>query len=53
MSKWHKVGKYSIDIDQIEKEVTFHVCNDDDGSIYLTLSFEQIKEIALRIEKQK
>ena len=53
MSKWYKPNRLHIDIDASEEEVDFYVCNTDDGSIYLTLSFEQIKEISLRIEKQK
>lgn len=49
MSKWYEVESDEIDIDLSEKEVSFFVCTDDDGSVYLTLSFDQIKEIASKI----
>ena len=50
MSTWYKAQAGDIDIDEIDEEVNFYVCNGDDGSIYLTLSFDQIKEIASKID---
>ena len=52
MSKWYELEDDEIEIDQIDEEVTFFVCNDKQGSVYLTLSFDQIKEIASKLEKQ-
>ena len=50
MSEWYRVEAGDIDIDYADKEVSFFVCNDYQGSVYLSLSFDQIKEIASRIE---
>ena len=49
MSTWYEVEADDIDVDHHDKEVSFFVCNDDQGRVYLTLSFDQIKEIAARI----
>ncbi len=51
MSTWYEVDEEDIDIDHEEKEVNFFVCNDDQGRIYLSLSFAKIKEIAEKINK--
>ncbi len=51
MSTWYEVEADEIDIDHAEKEVSFFVYNDDNGRVYLSLSFDQIKEIASKIDK--
>ena len=51
MSTWYEVEADEIDVDFNMKEVSFFVCNDDNGRIYLSLSFDQIQEIVSRIEK--
>ena len=51
MSTWYEVTADEIDVDHSDKEVSFFVCNDDQGRVYLSLSFDQIQEIASRIEK--
>ena len=51
MSEWYEVEKKDIAIDSFDSEVSFYVCNYDQGNIYLTLSFDQIKEIADEIAK--
>jgi len=52
MSKWFEIHKSDIDIDYDDEEVSFFVCTDAHGSIYLTLSFEQIKEIASKLDDE-
>ena len=51
MSTWYEVEAEEIDVANNMKEVSFFVCNDDNGRIYLSLSFDQIQEIVSRIEK--
>ena len=51
MSTWHEAE--DIDIHYEDKEVDIFVCDDRWGSVYLTLSFDQIKEIASKIEEPK
>ena len=53
MSKWYEAEEGDIDIDHENKEVDIFVCADDWGSIYLTVSFDQIKEIASKTEEPK
>ena len=53
MSTWHEVDEGDIDIDSERNEVNFFVCDDRWGSVYLVLSFEQIKEIASKINKEE
>lgn len=48
MSTWYEVKEDDIDIDHDDKEVSFFVCNDDYGRVYLSLSFDQIQSIAAR-----
>ena len=50
MSTWYEVDNEDIDIDPIERAVLFYVCNDDHGGIYLSVPFDQFKEIAKKIE---
>jgi len=50
MSEWYEVEADDIDIDHIDKEVAFFVCNNDQGSVYLSLSFDQVRDIASKIE---
>ena len=49
MSTWYEIEADDIEIDYQDKEVSFFVCNDDQGRIYLSLSFDQIKEIAEKL----
>ena len=55
MSTWYEVTKEDMSellFNEDEKEVSFLVCSDDQGNIYLTLSFDQISEIASRINSR-
>lgn len=45
MSEWIEADTDSIQIDMDDKDVSVFVKQDDFGSIYLTLTFDQIKEI--------
>lgn len=47
MSVWNKATDF--DIDHSTKEVDFFVMSDNQGNIYLSVSFEQIKYIYERI----
>lgn len=49
MSAWHEADDF--DIDHSRKEVDFLVTSDYSGNIYLSVSFEQIKDIYERILK--
>ena len=52
MSTWYEVTKDDMSdlfFDEDGKEVSFLVCSDYQGNVYLTLSFDQINEIASRI----
>ena len=51
MSAWYEVTADDIVVDHNMKEVSFFVCNDDQGRIYLSLSFYQIQEIVAKIEQ--
>ena len=53
MSEWYEAKAEDIDIDYEDKEVGFFVHSTDCGNVYLTLSFEQIKEIASKIDKEE
>jgi|GEM_PF-6179582 len=53
MSTWHEAEETDIDIDYEGKEVDIFVCDDRWGSVYLTISFDQIKEIASKIGEPK
>ena len=46
MSEWYQIEENDIDIDHSKQEVNFFICNNDNGSVYLTLSFDQIFCIA-------
>jgi hypothetical protein len=50
MSTWYEVEDDEIDIDYQDKEVSFFVCNDDAGRVYLSLSFDQLKKIASKLD---
>ncbi len=49
VSDWRAVEKDDIAIDHKEKEVNIYSGYDDNGSVYIVLTFEQIKEIAEKI----
>ena len=52
MSIWHKADDF--DIDHTAQEVDFLLSPDYQGSVYLSVSFDQIKRIYERIlEKEK
>jgi hypothetical protein len=46
MSEWYEPKEDDIDIDKEQEEVDIYVTNNQFGSIYITLTFEQIKDIA-------
>lgn len=50
MSIYYEVTPDEIDINLEDKEVSFYVHSDDQGSVYMSLSFDQIREIAKKIE---
>ena len=50
MSKWHQAEDDEIEIDHGTKTVDIFVCSDNEGSIYTILTFDQIKELASKIE---
>lgn len=51
MSAWHKAQDDDIDVDATCNEVGIFVCSDDCGGVYLSISFDQIIEIASKIER--
>lgn len=51
MSVWNEVTDF--DIDHSAKEVDFFVMSDNQGNIYLSVSFDQIKYIYERILEKK
>ena len=51
MSAWHKLVDGDVDIDFEKEEVNFYVCSDRDGNVYLTVDFEQMKEIIARLSQ--
>ena len=53
MSIWYEVKEEDINIDYEVNEVDFLVHRAYSGNVYLTLSFEQIKEIASKIDKEE
>jgi hypothetical protein len=50
MSEWYEVGPEDIDIDHADKEVSFLVHSTHQGNVYLSLSFDQIIDLANKIE---
>ena len=50
MSKWHDATGNDIEIDANLREVNIYVTDDDWGSIYVTLTFAQVKKINEQIE---
>lgn len=53
MSKWYDLDWDDVYINRQAKDVFVCVCHNDQGSINLVLSFDQIKELAAKIEKDK
>ena len=51
MSTWHEAQDDEIDVDATCNEVGIFVCSDDNGGVYLSISFDQIIEIAEKIER--
>ena len=51
MSEWYEVTEDDIDIDFHDKEVSFFVKQNNSGSVYLSLSFDQIKGLFETINK--
>mgnify|MGYP001577787127 CR=1 FL=1 len=51
MSAWFKAEDDEIDIDTVNNEVDIYACSDNQGRVYITISFDQIKEIASKIER--
>lgn len=49
MSTYYETEEDDIDIDQESREVDIYVADNECGSIYKTLTFDQIKEICQRI----
>ena len=50
MSKWYVAEDEDIEVDWNENQVDFLVCSDRDGNIYTSLSFDQIRKIAEKID---
>jgi hypothetical protein len=53
MSEWYEPNGDDIDIDHEDHEVAIFVKADDNGRIYLSLSFDQIKKISALVESDK
>ena len=49
MSEWYEADSEEIDLDLKSKEVNIYVTANDFGSVYVTLTFNQIKSIYNRI----
>lgn len=49
VSKWFDIAPEQIDVDKKTKEVNLYITNDDDGSLYVILTFDQIKELYDRV----
>ena len=49
MSEWYEADNHEIDIDMEDKEVSIFVKANDWGRVYLTLSFDQIRDINAKI----
>jgi len=52
MSTWYEAEYDDIDIDAQDKCVDILVTDDDWGNIYLSLTFEQIKDLCSQIADQ-
>ena len=50
MSCWYTIPEEDINIDRDAELVDMYVTSDDSGSIYVMLSFDQIKELASQID---
>lgn len=50
MSKWYDFEECNVYIDDQADDLAIFVCNDEQGSINLVLTFNQIKELAAKIE---
>ena len=49
MSQWHKAEGMDIEVDFREKEVAVWAGADNQGAMYVTLTFDQIKSIHKQI----
>lgn len=53
MSEWYEPKGDEIYIEMDKKEVDIYVKAGDQGSVYITLTFDQIEEIHGKIAKHK
>lgn len=53
MSQWHETREENIEIDFKARDLEIWVTDNDFGSVYLTLTFDQIKRISDRINANK
>ena len=53
MSTWHEIKDVDIDIDEKSKEVNILVDGNDFGNNYVTMTYDQINEIYLKINDHK
>ena len=53
MSEWYEAEDDSISLDEKEKQVNIWVKQNYFGSVYVTLTFDQVKEINDEIEAIK
>lgn len=51
MSQWHEVKNCDIQLENEDKEVYVYVTANDFGSVYVILTYAQIKKIAADIAK--
>lgn len=52
MSTWHNLEMENVSFDLEERTVDIYVHSDNLGGVYLVLPFEQIKEIAAKMDIQ-
>jgi len=50
MSIWYEMDDEDIEIDHEAREINFHVGHDEMGNNYVTLTFEQIRDLFNQIE---
>lgn len=46
MSTWINIDSDEIEVDEVKKEISIYVTNDDWGSVYAVLTFAQINKLA-------
>ena len=51
MSEWHEAKPEDIELDRTKREVNIFVKQNDSGSVYVTVPFAQITELAGKIDK--